>query len=256
MSTCNTSGGDASHMDQVRTLYTELAERPDKDFGWGKGKDNARALGYADEWLRAIPDVVWESAAAVGNPFDMKPIGAGQTVLDLGCGAGADTCVASLLVGDGGRVIGIDCTPAMITKARNNSLACGFSNLEFHEADMSNLPVADASIDIVVSNGAINLAQDKKSVLAEAYRVLRTGGRMQIADMVRDPSAGGSACCAGDESWADCVSGTLEPDEFIALMHDAGFSNVSLIAYTDYRTAQNTQGALIYGEKREPVPTL
>lgn len=164
-------------------------------------------------------------------------------------GAGADACVAALLVGNEGRVIGVDCTPAMITKARSNALACGFSNLEFHEADMTSLPVDDALADIVLSNGAINLSHDKRRVMAEAYRVLRTGGRIQIADMVRDPSAGETACCAGDESWADCVSGTLEPNEFMALMEEVGFSNVQLVAYTGYRTAQHTEGALFYGEK-------
>ena len=249
MSTGNKPGPDASHLDQIRTLYTELAETPEKDFGWGKGKDNARILGYADEWLRAIPNVVWESAAAVGNPFSIGPIETGQTVVDLGCGAGADACVAALLVGSKGRVIGIDCTPAMITKARGNASACGLFNLEFHEADMTSLPVDTATADFVLSNGAINLSHDKRRVLAEAYRVLRAGGRIQIADMVRDPSEGGTVCCASDESWANCVSGTLEPNEFIALMEQAGFSNVRLVAYTGYRTAQQTEGALFYGEK-------
>ena len=102
----------------MNELSTKLAQRPDSDFGWSKGKANARQLGYSDTWLRRLPDIVWESAAAVGNPFKLGEIVPGQTVLDVGCGAGADACVAALHVGSTGKVIGVDCTPAMIDKAR------------------------------------------------------------------------------------------------------------------------------------------
>jgi arsenite methyltransferase len=249
LSTCDTNGAGKSHLEQIQALYTELAETPDKDFGWGKGMENARSLGYADDWLRRIPEVVWESAAAVGNPFSVSPIRKGQIIVDLGCGAGADACVAALLVGAEGRVIGIDCTPAMVSKARRNAAVSGFGNLVFYEADMTGLPVADTYADVVISNGAINLSADKERVLAEAYRILRPGGRLQIADMVKDPSAGKGVCCTGDESWADCVSGTLVPSAFTILLAQAGFSNVRLIAYTGYRTARHTVGALFSGEK-------
>jgi len=236
-----------AHLLQIQALYTELAKNPRKDFGWGNGKANARALGYADEWLHRLPDPVWESAAAVGNPFSVSPIEAGQIVVDLGCGAGADACVAALLVGDTGRVIGVDCTPAMIARARSNAATTGFTQIEFHEADMTTLPLPDSCTDVVISNGAVNLSKDKERVLAEAYRVLRPGGRLQIADMVKDPYAKEAECCAGEESWADCVSGTIDPDAFAALMVEAGFSNARLVAYTGYRTAANTIGALFLG---------
>jgi len=93
---------EQTRMEQIQALCTELADTPDKDFGWGKGKENARTLGYADEWLSTIPDAIWEPAAAVGNPFSVSPIEKCQTVVDLGCGAGSDACVAALLVGDKG----------------------------------------------------------------------------------------------------------------------------------------------------------
>jgi arsenite methyltransferase len=141
LSTCDKNGAQQSRLEQIQALYTNLAETPDKDFGWGKGKENARSLGYADDWLRTIPDVVWESAAAVGNPFSVSPIRKGQTVIDLGCGAGADACVAALLVGAEGRVIGIDCTAAMVGKARRNAEVSGFANVAFYEADMTSLSV-------------------------------------------------------------------------------------------------------------------
>lgn len=219
------------------------------DFGWGKGKENARSLGYTDAWLSEFPDVLWESSAAVGNPFSVGPIHTGQTVVDLGSGAGADACVEALLVGDAGRVIGVDGTPAMITKARANAVAVGFTQVEFYETDMTSLPLPDSCADVVISNGAINLSKSKERVLAEAYRILRLGGRLQIADMVKDPSVEKDGCCAGKEFWADCVSGTLDPDEFSTVMVQAGFVNVRLITYTGYRTAAHTVGALFLAEK-------
>lgn len=244
MGKCDKNGAEQAHLEQIQALYTELADTPDKDFGWGKGKENARTLGYADEWLRTIPDVIWESAAAVGNPFSVSPIEKCQTVVDFGCGAGADACVAALLVGDKGVVVGIDCTPAMIAKARRNAAISGFTNLEFHQADMTSLPVRDAYADVVISNGAINLSADKERVLAEAYRILRPGGRLQIADMVRVLSSENTACCSSKESWADCVSGTLEPDAFLLLLTDVGFTDVELVSFTGYQTATSTTGAL------------
>ena len=231
-------------LEQVRMLYTELAQHPEKDFNWGKGKENARRLGYPEEWLGRLPDIVWESAAAVGNPFSLGPIHAGETVIDMGCGAGADACIAAILVGKEGKVIGIDCTPAMITKASENADASGLPQVVFQEAEMTELPLPDCSADAIISNGAINLAEDKDTVLAEAYRVLRPGGRLQIADMVRKPSTEESACCSSKESWADCVSGTLEPNAFVSMLTRAGFIDVELVGLTDYQTAANTKGAL------------
>ena len=250
MTSCDSTGPEQPHLEQIKALYTALAQEPNQDFGWGKGKDSARALGYADEWLDRLPEAAWESAAPVGNPFALATIGTGQTVVDLGCGAGADACVAALLVGAGGRVVGIDCTPAMIAKARGNAAAAMLPRVEFHEADIARLPLPDACADVVISNGAINLTADKARVLAEAHRVLRPGGRLQIADMVKDPTAEKTSCCSGQESWADCVSGTLDPDAFVALLVEAGFVGVRLVAFTGYRTAAHTVGALFEATRR------
>jgi SAM-dependent methyltransferase len=244
MNQCDNDCSVENPLEQVRLLYTKLAQHPENDFGWGKGKENARTLGYADEWLNCLPDIVWESAAAVGNPFSLGPINAGETVIDIGCGAGADACIAAMLVGKEGKVYGVDCTPAMITKASENANASGLPQAVFQGAEMTELPLPDCIADAVISNGAINLAENKDAVLEEVFRVLRPGGRLQIDDMVRHPSIEGSSCCSSEESWADCVSGTLEPDAFISMLTKAGFIDVELAGFTGYRTATNTTGAL------------
>ena len=244
MSQCDRDCSAESPLEQVRLLYTELAQHPEKEFGWRKGKENARHLGYAGEWLNHLPDSVWEAAAAVGNPFSLGPIHTGETIVDIGCGAGADACIAAMLVGKEGTVIGIDCTAAMVAKAIENATASGLSQAVFQEAEMTQLPLRDGTADVVISNGAINLAEDKRAVLGEVFRVLRPGGRLQIADMVRDPSTEDSVCISGKESWADCVSGTLEPGIFLSMLGNAGFTDVELVCFSGYRTATSTNGAL------------
>ena len=245
---CCTAGNP---LEQIRRLYTDLAQNPQRDFGWAKGKDNARRLGYDEAWLSRLPEVVWESAAAVGNPFAAGPIRPGETVVDLGCGAGADACVAALLVGEAGRVAGYDATPAMVAKAAGNARAAGLGNAVFSESHMDELDLADAAADVVISNGAINLASDKAKVFAEAFRILRRGGRLQFADMVREEgvASGGAACGAAGDSWADCVSGTLRVGEILQHLHAAGFADAELLALTGYKTAATTVGAIFRARK-------
>ena len=230
--------------EQLISLYTRLADNPNSDFGWGKGKNNARQLGYSETWLERLPDVVWESAAAVGNPFKLGEIASGQSVLDVGCGAGADACVAALLVGDTGKVIGVDCTPAMINKAQRNAQLSELENTEFFVADINNLPMADNTVDVVISNGAINLLEDKEKVFLELYRVLKSGGRLQIADMIRETDVCSSADTE-NESWADCVQGALPVIQLLEMISDAGFSDVGILELTGYKTSESTNGALI-----------
>jgi arsenite methyltransferase len=236
---------DPSPADAIRALYTELALHPGKDFGWDKGKENARRLGYDKRWLEALPEAAWESAAAVGNVFELGPLLPGEIVVDLGCGAGADLCIAALLVGDGGRVVGVDVTPAMVAKARDVAKAVGLVNVELRVADMETLPLADATVDVVISNGAINLSAHKPCVFKEIFRVLKPGGRLQFADMVRQK--GGEAPACG--SWADCVSGTVDPERYLDMLGAAGFQGAALVSLTDYKTAANTIGATFRAQK-------
>ena len=239
--------------EQVQELYTRLALHPEEDFVWGKGKENARALGYDEKWLELLPEAVWESAAAVGNPFAIGWINVGETVVDLGCGAGADVCVAALLIGPHGRVIGVDFTPAMVEKARTNSKLAGLSNITIHEADIANLLLPEACADVVISNGAINLSPHKLCVLREAFRVLKPGGRLYIADMVRDETSSHCATESSGSSWANCVAGTLSPDCFLRLLEQAGFAHPKLVSTTGYRTSPETIGALFQAHKPNPA---
>jgi len=245
-SQCNSSKEEHS-VEQVRQLYTALAQEPERDFGWDKGKANAQRLGYDPAWLAQLPDGVWESAAAVGNPFALGPIQRGETVVDIGCGAGADLCVAALLVGPTGRAIGLDLTPAMVEKARANAQRAGLNNVTVHEGNIESLPLPSASADVVISNGAINLARDKARVFGEIHRILRPGGRLQLADMVR--RNGGCAAPAKDGSWADCVAGTLPPEQYLELLRAASFGQVEFAGWTGYRTAATTEGGTFRGIK-------
>src|SRR6266446_4790119 len=243
--------GSCDLFEQIRSLYSELALHPEKDFGWGKGKENARALGYNHDWLERLPDAVWESSSAVGNPFACGPIHPDETVIDLGCGAGADVCVAALLVGPCGVVVGVDVTPAMVQKARANTARARLANVRIYETDMANLPLPDSCADVVISNGAINLLPEKPCALKEAFRVLKLGGRFQIADMIRDESIPQCEKVTGG-SWANCVGGTVTISCFLRMLADTGFVRATCVKTTGYRTSVSTIGALFFAEK--PLP--
>ncbi len=239
---------------EIRALYTDLARNPNNDFGWSKGKGNARTLGYERSWLDRFPDPVWESSAGVGNPFALGAIHGGETVVEFGCGAGADTCVAALLVGEAGRVIAIDLTPAMVEKTRANVSLAGFNNVTVFEGDMAEPMLPEAIADVVISNGSINLSPRKACVLKQAFRVLKPGGRVYVADMVRDPSSQpspdrGCVTKGPTATWANCVAGTVSPNEFLDALTKAGFQEAEFVGMTGYRTSPQTVGALFRAQK-------
>ena len=167
---------------EIKKTYSAVSAEPGKDFIFPTGRAWAEDLGYPDE-LANVPESAVESFAGVANPWTMGRLAAAERVLDLGCGAGTDSLVAAQMVGAGGHVTGIDMTAAMLAKARAAAAELGVTNVEFVEGEAERLPFSDASFDVVISNGVIDLIPDKDAVLAELYRVLAPGGRMQIADV-------------------------------------------------------------------------
>ena len=167
---------------EIKKTYSSVSEEPGRDFIFPTGRAWAEDLGYPAE-LANVPESAVESFAGVANPWTLGRLAPGERVLDLGSGAGTDSLVAAQMVGADGHVTGIDMTPAMLVKARSAATAMGVSNVEFVEGEAEQLPFADASFDVVISNGVIDLIPDKDAVFAELYRVLVPGGRMQIADV-------------------------------------------------------------------------
>jgi len=167
---------------EIKKTYSAVSQEPERDFIFPTGRDWAEDLGYPAE-LANVPESAVESFAGVANPWTMGRLAAGERVLDLGSGAGTDSLVAAQMVVPDGRVTGIDMTSAMLAKARAAAAEMGVTNVEFVEGEAEGLPFADASFDVVISNGVIDLIPDKDAVFAELYRVLAPGGRMQIADV-------------------------------------------------------------------------
>lgn len=170
----------------IKEEYEIVAEDPDRGFHFHTGRPLARILGYDEAWLEGIPEASIESFAGTGNPFSLGELASGENVVDVGCGAGIDSLIAAKMVGPDGQVVGVDMTPAMLDKARQSSEEAGIPNVEFREGLGEALPVMDAWADVVTSNGVLNLFPDKSIALEEMARVLKPGGRLQIADILVD----------------------------------------------------------------------
>ena len=168
---------------EIKKTYARVSEQPDEDFVFPTGRAWALDLGYPAELLARVPEGSAESFAGVANPFSLGPLRAGERVLDVGSGAGTDSLVAAQMVGPAGRVTGIDMTGPMLDKARAGAAMLPASNVEFVEGEAESLPFPDASFDVVISNGVIDLIPDKDAVFSEIHRVLEPGGRIQLADV-------------------------------------------------------------------------
>jgi SAM-dependent methyltransferase len=167
---------------EIKKTYAAVSQEPGRDFIFPTGRPWAEDLGYPSE-LANVPDGAVESFAGVANPWELGRLAPGEHVLDLGSGAGTDSLIAAQMVGSEGHVTGIDMTPQMLAKARAAAAEMGLRNVEFVEGEAERLPFADASFDVVISNGVIDLIPDKDAVFAELYRVLVPDGRLQVADV-------------------------------------------------------------------------
>jgi SAM-dependent methyltransferase len=170
--------------ESIRRKYAEASVNPKGHFRYPTGREGLEALSYAPEIIRALPEAVVSSYCGVGNPFTLGPMNRGESVLDIGCGGGADTLVAATKVGDEGKVIGIDLTSEMLARAKKNLGTALIKNVLLQEASAEDLPFKDESFDVVISNGVFNLIPDKARALAEVFRVLKPLGRLMIADQI------------------------------------------------------------------------
>jgi SAM-dependent methyltransferase len=168
----------------IQNEYKEVANNPGKGFHFHTGRPLTKIVNYKDEWFQGVSELAIETFAGTGNPFAMGELASGERVVDIGSGGGIDSLVAARMVGPDGKVVGIDMTPAMLEKARTAAAESGIDNVEFREAYMEEIPVSDGWADVVISNGVLNLTPDKQKTLAEMFRVLRPGGRLQIADIL------------------------------------------------------------------------
>ena len=179
--------------DAIREEYETVAEEPDRGFHFHTGHPLARILGYQEAWLEHVPERAIESFAGTGNPFSLGPIQPGEHVVDIGSGAGIDSLIAADMVAPGGHVVGVDMTPQMLEKARRAAAETSLDTVEFRRGYGEALPVPDNWADVIISNGVLNLMPDKQVALAEMNRILKPGGRLQIADILVEKAVPDSA---------------------------------------------------------------
>lgn len=211
----------------VREGYTRVAERACGCCGGSDARAISAQIGYTDEEMAAVPDGA-NLGLGCGNPTGLAELAAGETVLDLGSGAGFDAFLAARGVGETGRVIGVDMTPAMLAKARANAQAGGYANVEFRLGEIEHLPVADGSVDAVISNCVINLSPEKGQVFREAFRVLRPGGRLLVSDIVLTGPLP-DRLRASAAAWAGCIAGAVSRERYLDLVRQAGFEEIEVV---------------------------
>lgn len=218
---------------RVKAMYEEVALTPDREFHFETGRGLAERLGYPAADLDAIPAEAIDSFAGVGYFLDLAAIAPGETILDLGSGSGTDSFLAAAATGPRGTVVGVDMTAAQLEKASRLAAAAGIVNTSFLEGHIEQPPVVHGSVDVVISNGVINLSPDKPAVFRAAAAALRAGGRLALADIVTATQLPEGVTC--DASlWAACIGGAAQRDDYLAMIRAAGF-DVEAVRENDYR---------------------
>lgn len=200
--------------------------------GLDKAKDISRKVGYNDADLNVVPEGA-NLGFGCGNPVALASLREGDIVLDLGSGAGFDAFLSAQRVGKTGRVIGVDMTPEMVAKAKENAKKGDYANVEFRLGEIEKLPVEDNSIDVIISNCVINLSPDKETVFKEAYRVLKVGGRFMVSDLVlaRDLP---KEIKESAEAYVGCLAGAIKKEEYLCFIEQAGFQDIKVLSESNY----------------------
>jgi len=233
---------------QVKAMYTHVASDPHKEYHFEMGRGLATHLGYSESELNAIPTQSIDSFAGVGYFFDLANLKNGDTVLDLGSGSGMDLFIAKNYIGSKGKAIGLDMTAAQLAKSLTLS-RLNRIDVELKKGYIEFIPEEDNSIDAIISNGVINLSSDKESVFKEAFRVLKSGGRLAVSDIVTEKFLPASITC-NSTLWAACIGGAKQEHDYLSLIEEAGFV-IQEVVDNDYRFISNSaQGATqTYGVK-------
>ncbi len=195
-------------------------------------RDISKAVGYSDEDMNVVPEGA-NLGLGCGNPVAIASLKEGDIVLDLGSGAGFDAFLAAQRVGKTGRIIGVDMTPEMVAKAKENAKKGKYSNVEFRLGEIEKLPVEDNSIDVIISNCVINLSPDKEAVFKDAHRVLKPGGRLMVSDLVLVKDFP-DAVRKSVEAYVGCLAGALMKDDYLYLIENAGFHDIKIISQSGY----------------------
>ncbi len=214
------------------TQKTSCCSAPACCGGTSKAKKMSQIVGYSDSEMNAVPEGA-NLGFGCGNPVALASLKEGDVVLDLGSGAGFDAFLAAQRVGKTGRIIGVDMTPEMIAKAKENAKRGKYSNIEFRLGEIEKLPVEESSIDVIISNCVINLSPDKEAVFKEGYRVLKSGGRLMVSDLVLAKDLP-KAIKDSIEAYVGCLAGAIMKDEYLNLMKMAGFKDVKIISESSY----------------------
>jgi len=229
--------------DKVKGMYRAVAEEPRGEFHFEMGRALAERLGYPATELDAVPSEAIESFAGVGYHLGLAAIAGGDTVVDLGSGSGMDTFLAARQCGPSGEVIGVDMTDEQLAKARSLAARDGYTNVRFEQGYIEEVPVAAAVADVVISNGVINLCDDKTAVFREIARMLKPGGRLAMSDIVTERQLTQAIICDVN-LWASCIGGAMQEDDYRQAIEDAGLEISTVQANPQYHfISDSAQGA-------------